>query len=171
MNLEKQLLQKHHDRNTFDCGIELLNNYIKHQASQDVKRKLSVCFVFSDKWVVKGYYTLSSSSIPQEDVPLKFSKRFPKSYSSIPVILLGRLAVDKGCKGKGYGEHLLVDALMESYEVSKEKIGATAVVVDPINDDAENFYEKYGFIKLETSGMMFLPMNTIRKLFENIEQK
>ncbi len=168
MKLSKELLQKYHHRNDFDCGVDLLNNYIKFQASQDVKRKLSVCFVFIDKRIVKGYYTLSSSSIPIEDVPLKFSKRFPKSYSNIPVILLGRLAIDKSYHGKGYGEYLLIDALKESYEVSKEKIGATAVIVEPINDDAERFYGKYGFIKLDISGKMFLPMKTIRKLFEDI---
>jgi len=167
MNLRKELLQKLHNRVNFDCGIDLLNNYIKSQASQDVKKKLSVCFVFSEKQIVKGYYTLSSSSIPLEDVPLKFSKRFPKSYTGIPVILLGRLAIDKSYKGKGYGEYLLIDALKESYNVSKEKIGAVAVIVEPINNDAKKFYNKYGFIELNISGKMFLPMNTIRNLFEN----
>ncbi len=46
MNLKKELLQKKHNRINFDCGIDSLNNYIKFQANQDVKRKLSVCFVF-----------------------------------------------------------------------------------------------------------------------------
>ena len=166
MNLVKELLRKQHIRNDFDCGVELLNAYIKRQASQDVKRKLSVCFVFHEKNVVKAYYTLSSGSIPLEDVPHKYAKRFPKSYTAVPVILLGRLAVDKTHKGKGYGEYLLVDALKESYDVSRKKIWATAVIVEPVNNDAEQFYAKYGFIKLEESGKMFLPMNTISKLFE-----
>ena len=167
MNLEKAFLEKKHKRNKFDCGIAALNDYIKFQASQDVKRKLSVCFTFVDRNdVVKGYYTLSGNSIPLTDIPKKFSKKFPKSYSNIPVILIGRLAVDKTISGKGYGEFLLLDALKESYDVSKNKIGAVAVVVDPIDDNAVSFYGKYGFIKLTDSGKMFLPMKTIAKLFE-----
>ncbi len=167
MNLEKAFLEKKHIRNEFDCGIESLNNYIKFQASQDVKRKLSVCYVFVDKNdTVKGYFTLSSSSIPLKKIPKDFSGRLPKSYSNIPVILLGRLAVDNTVSGKGYGEYLLTDALNESYNVSKNKIGAFAVIVDPVDDNITSFYEKYGFIKLPDSGKMFLPMNTIAKLFK-----
>ncbi len=166
MNLKKELLQKSFVRKNFDCGVDVLNNYLKFQASQDVKKKLSVCFAFVEAKVVKGYYTLSSSSIPFKDVPPKFSKKFPLSYTHIPVILLGRLAVDKTCKGKGYGEYLLIDALKESYQVSKEKIGAVAVIVEPVNNDAKMFYNKYGFIELSVSKKMFLPMNTLNNLFE-----
>ncbi len=167
MNLEKNLLQKFHNRNNFDCGIASLNDYIKRQASQAVKKKLSVCFVFTLNNEVKGYYTLSSSSIPLEDVTEKYSNKYPKSYSSIPVILLGRLAIDKSIQGKKKGEYLLVDALKECYEVAKNKIGAIAVIVDLINENAENFYKQYGFIKLEKSEKMFIPMNIIRKLFKD----
>jgi len=165
MIFKKELLQKHHKRDNFDCGVDSLNDYIKYRASQDVRKKLSVCFVFVKNNTVRGYYTLSGGSIPQEDIPEKFSKKYPASYTDIPVILLGRLAVDKSYKGKGMGEHLLLDALKESYDVSKEKIGAVAVVVFPI-ENADGFYEKYGFIKLPGSGKMFLPMNTIKKLFD-----
>jgi len=55
--------------------------------------------------------------------------------------------------------------LKRSYEISKT-IGSFAVIVDPIDQDAENFYEKYGFIKLPDSGKMFLPMKTISQLFK-----
>lgn len=54
---------------------------------------------------------------------------------------------------------------MRSYEVSKS-IGSFAVVVDPIDEDTIRFYDKYGFIKLADSGKMFLPMNTIKTLFD-----
>ncbi len=168
MRLKKEFLSKNHHRKEFDCGKISLNNYIKYQASQDVKRNLSVCFVFIDeKDIIKGYFTLSSSSISLNEIPQKFSKRFPKSYTYIPVILLGRLAVDNTILGKGYGEYLLIDALKESYDVSKNKIGAIAVVVDPIDDEAVCFYKKYGFITLPDSDKMFLPMKTIAMLFEN----
>jgi ribosomal protein S18 acetylase RimI-like enzyme len=88
----------------------------------------------------------------------------PKSYTSIPTTLLRRLAVDVKQQGKGYGKILLVDALKRSHETSKE-IGSFAVVVDPIDDSAEGFYEKYGFIKLPDSGKMIISLKTLGVLF------
>lgn len=166
MSLKLSILEKSHNRKGFDCGKELLNSYIKQQASQDVKKKLSVCFVLIDESNdVKGYYTLSNSSIPQIDIPKEFSRRLPGSYSNIPVTLLGRLAIDKSIIGQGQGEYLLMDALKESYRVSKKVIGSIAVIVDPIDAEAISFYEKYDFRLLPNSGKMFLSMNTISKLF------
>lgn len=166
MNLKLSILNKTHNRTEFDCGKELLNNYISKQASQDVKKRLAVCIVLVDQLnIVKGYYTLSSLSIPQSSIPIQFSKKLPSTYKDIPVTLLGRLAIDKSVFGKGQGEFLLMDALRESFLVSKKAIGSFAVVVDPIDNEAISFYEKYDFILLPNSGKMFLPMNTISKLF------
>jgi predicted GNAT family N-acyltransferase len=91
-------------------------------------------------------------------------KKLPKNYQSIPTILLGRLAIDKEFQGFGYGKILLIDALKRSYEVSNE-IGSFAVVVDPIDKTAEEFYLKYDFIKLPDSGKMFITMKTLKLLF------
>ncbi len=169
MSFELLLLKNSHNRKEFDCGKELLNNYIKQQAKQDVKKKLSVCFVLIDKSNdVKGYYTLSNSSIPQIDIPEEISRKLPDSYSNIPVTLLGRLAIDKSIFMQGQGEYLLMDALKESYIVSKNVIGSIAVIVDPLDDEAISFYEKYDFILLPNSGKMFLSMKIISKLFPNI---
>ena len=167
MMFRLSILNKSHNRTHFDCGKESLNIYLKHQASQDIKKKLAVCFVLIDKSdIVIGYYTLSNSSIPQKDIPIEFSRKFPKSYTSISVTLLGRLAIDKSVLGQGLGEYLLMDALKESYTVSKNVIGSVAVIVDPIDSDATTFYEKYDFTLLPGSGKMFLSMNVISKLFE-----
>ena len=161
-----ELLQKKHQKSDFNCGIELLDNYLKFQASQDVKRKLSVCFVIVDNLsqTVKGYYTLSNNSIPFRIVPESFRKNLPKSYTYIPTTLLGRLAVAKNYKGNNLGKHLLIDALKRSLQLSAS-IGSFAVVVDPINKNAENFYKKYGFINLPESGKMFLAMKSIKQVF------
>lgn len=162
-----ELLDKKHDKKEFNCGKELLNNYIQNQAGQDIKRKLSACFVFSDNEtnLIQGYYTLSNNSIPLSQFPIQIQKKLPKSYTSIPTTLLGRLAIDIKSQGKGIGKILLIDALKRSYELSKE-IGSFAVVVDPIDEEAENFYEKYGFIKLPDSGKMLIAINTLKQLFE-----
>ena len=162
-----ELLAKKHNKKSLDCGNELLNKYIYYQAVQDVKRKLTACFVLTDATnKVYGYYTLSNSSIPLDIVPQQIQKKLPKAYSSVPVTLLGRLAVDIKYQKKGIGKILLVDALKRSYYISKE-IGSFAVVVDPINTTAEKFYEKYGFVKLPDSGKMFIAIKTIKELFES----
>ncbi len=112
---------------------------------------------------VLAYYTLSSHSLGREQIPAKYLKKLPSNYHA-PVILLGRLARDLKVKGKGFGEYLLLDALYRAYELSKSSLGAMAVVVDPINKVAEDFYRSYGFVLLPDSQKMFLPMNVIKQL-------
>jgi predicted GNAT family N-acyltransferase len=166
MNQITENLNSRHRKNEFSCGKELLDNYLHKQASQDIKRKLSACFILNDDEsnLVKGYYTLANNSIPLEFVPNQLQKKLPKSYSSIPTTLLGRLAVDSRFQGKGVGKLLLIDALKRIYIIS-QSIGSFAVIVDPIDENAETFYAGYGFIKLPDSGKMFLSMSTIKQLF------
>ncbi|WP_194975695.1 GNAT family N-acetyltransferase [Aquiflexum lacus] len=160
------LLEKKHQKAAFNCGKPLLDNYIKTQVGQDSKRNLTVCFVIvNDANEVKAYNTLSNYSIQQEEIPVEYAKKLPKSYSRIPVTLLGRLALDRELKGKGYGEYLLLDALRRALEISKSALGSMAVVVDPLDEEAKNFYEKYGFTLLPDSGKMFLSMSKIEKVF------
>lgn len=161
-------LEADHIRSAFSCGKELLDNYIIKQARQDMKRRLSVVFVLTandnDKEVV-GYYTLTNDSIDKSLLPEDVSKKMPPSYSSLPVTLLGRLAVDHKHQGKKLGEKLLINALQRSSAISKTEMGSMAVVVDPLDKEAVSFYEEYGFILLPDRGRMFLPMKTIDKLF------
>jgi GNAT superfamily N-acetyltransferase len=143
MNQITESLNSGHRKNEFSCGKEMLDTYLHRQAKQDIKRKLSACFVIIDQEtnLLKGYYTLANNSIPQEIIPKKLKKRLPKSYSSIPTTLLGRLAIDKRFQAKGFGKLLLIDALKRSYEISKN-IGPFAVIVAPLDEDAEIFYDK-----------------------------
>lgn len=159
-------LENNHQKKDFNCGVLLLDNYLRTQAKQDVKRKLATCFVLQENKIIKGYYTLSSSSIPRETLTEEIKKRLPPSYSYLPVTLLGRLAVDLQFKRQGFGELLLLDALKRCYEVAIFSIGSMAVVVDPIDDSAKKFYSKYGFIHLPGSGKMFLSIETIALLFK-----
>lgn len=159
-----QLLEKSPRRKNFTCEEDSLTEYIRKQVSQDIRRRLTTCFVAIDKEQnVIGYYTLTSESLGRELIPEKYLKQVPKNYHA-PVILLGRLARDITTKGTGLGEYLLLDALFRSYNLSNESIGAMAVVVDPINEMAVEFYEKYGFEQLPDSERMFLPMKVIEQL-------
>ena len=158
-------LEATHKKSEFDCGNELLTSYFKNQANQDVKRLLSRCFVIIDNDNgVKGYYTISSSSINRDIIPENIKSKLPRSYTDIPVILLGRLARDNKHKGYGIGEMLLLDALKRCYDVSLN-LGCMAVIVDPIDEKAKDIYLKYGFILLPDSNRMFISMATVFKLF------
>lgn len=156
---------KKYSRDGFDCGKQPLNNYILRNASKDVKNGACTCFIIKNEIdAVIGYYTLSSESIPIAHAPPEYQKKI--KYDYIPVILLGRLAVDKNYAGQGLGRFMLVDALKRSLDVAKHHIGAVAVIVDPIDDEAKRYYLHYGFIILPDSGRMFLPMKTIENAFK-----
>lgn len=155
-----------HHRNDFDCGNAMLNNYLQHQARQDVKRNLAACFVLpDDSNNIKGFYTLSSAGIQKDLLPEDLKKKLPLTYINLPATLLGRLAVNKVFARQGIGELILIDALKRSYYTSLQNIASMAVIVDPVDENAVKFYQKYGFILLPDSGKMFIPMKTISDLF------
>ena len=162
--MEIFILDKTHNRKAFECEEQQLTDYIKKQVSQDIKKKLAVCFVAIDNDNnVIGYYTLSSESLGREQIPDKYLRKVPQNYNA-PVILLGRLARNITAKGTGLGEHLLLDALFRAFTLSDESIGAMAVIVDSMNQFAIKFYKKYGFEQLPDSEKMFLPMSTIKQI-------
>ena len=162
--MEIFILDKTHNRKAFECEEQQLTDYIKKQVSQDIKKKLAICFVAIDSDInVIGYYNLSSESLGREQIPDKYLRKVPQNYNA-PVILLGRLARNITAKGTGLGEHLLLDALFRAFTLSEESIGAMAVIVDPMNQFAIKFYEKYGFEQLPDSEKMFLPMSTIKQI-------
>jgi predicted GNAT family N-acyltransferase len=88
-----------------------------------------------------GYYALAMSAVEHEQAPPRLRRGMP---DPIPVVLLGRLALDRSEHGHSLGGHLLVDALARSVRGGRE-FGARAIVVDAISDDAANFYRHFGF--------------------------
>jgi predicted GNAT family N-acyltransferase len=159
------LLSTKHNKEIFTCGKEMLDNYLRLQAKQDVKRKLTACFILSENEVtVKGYYTLSNTSVNRDFLPESIIKKLPPSHKHLPATLLGRLAVDVNYKGQGLGSNLLMDALKRSYHNSLQ-IASMAIIVDPLDDDAVTFYNHFGFIELPDSGKMFIPMAQLEHIF------
>jgi GNAT superfamily N-acetyltransferase len=157
-------LNPSHKRENFNCGKPLLDSYLHKQAKQDVKRMLSACFILPNANEIKGYYTLSTAFVERRLLPQEIIKKLPPSYSDLQAILLGRLAVSKNYQGQGLGEMILMDALKRSYFTSMQ-VGSMTVIVDPLDEEAIKFYERYDFTLLPDSGKMFLPMATIAQLF------
>ncbi len=159
------LLSTKHSKEIFTCGKDILDNYLRLQAKQDVKRKLTACFILPENEVtVKGYYTLSNTSVNRDFLPESIIKKLPPTYKHLPATLLGRLAVDVNYKGQGLGSNLLMDALKRSYHNSLQ-IASMAIIVDPLDDDAVTFYNHFGFIELPDSGKMFIPMAQLEHIF------
>lgn len=159
-------LKTSHKKSEFDCGKQPLNDYLARIAKQDVEKDVAVCYILEgEEDEVVGYFTLSSGSIPKEEIPEKESKKLAR-YSDIPFAVIGRLAVDKKHQGKKLGDYLLVEAFGEILKVS-EVLGIAGVFVDPIDESALNYYKKFGFIKLNSSNRMFLPIATIRQLMRD----
>ncbi|MBE9006574.1 GNAT family N-acetyltransferase [Fortiea sp. LEGE XX443] len=153
-----------HDRTAFDCDVESLDRYFKQQAGQDVRRRVAAPFVLIEKSSgnISGYYTLSATSIKFSELPPEITKKLPK-YPTVPVTLLGRLAVDQNHQQKGLGEMLLMDVLYRSLQ---SEIATIAVVVDAKDDVALSFYEHYNFIRFtDFSHRLFLMMETIANIF------
>lgn len=156
------------DRSGFSCGNEQLDNYFRRQAGQDVRRGLAAVYVMHDiaSSEVAGYYTLSACSIDPGDLPEAMTRRFPR-YREFPAILLGRLAISTNFQGKGFGRRLLVNALRRAHEESLQ-LGAIAVVVDAIDDDAIAFYQYHDFqLYQHDTRRLFIPMQTIRSLIDS----
>ena len=132
-----------HDRGAFSCGVEALDHYHVRQASQDIRRRVSACYVAVEiaSGKIAGYYTLAAGGVPLIDLPEALSKRLPR-YPSIPVARIGRLAVDQTFHGKKLGGALLADAAMRA---TRSEVAVFALVVDAKDDTAEAFYRHHGF--------------------------
>lgn len=139
-----ELLGKHHDRQSFDCGDESLNIFLKRFARQNAEKGLGRTYVavIEGKPKIYGYYTISSNSFGFEVVPENLP-RYP-----IPVVHLGRLAIDKTAQGQSLGKALLFYALEQSVKVA-EQLGIYAVEVYALNEQARKFYKHFGFTELK----------------------
>ena len=156
-------LRASHDRGEFSCGKVPLDEFLRLRASQYEKRSLGRNYValFPGATTVAGYYTLAAGAIAVANLPPQAAKRLPKH--PVPVILLGRLAVDQRARGQGLGKALLRDALRRSLDLSK-RLGLFAVEVLAIDADAREFYTRYGFVPLADNDLhMFLPIRTIEE--------
>jgi GNAT superfamily N-acetyltransferase len=156
--------EKKYQTEHFECGYQMLNDYLKKYARQNHEKGIAKTFVAisQEKSLrIDGYYTLSSTVIEFDSMAKSYQQKMPKY--PIPAILIGKLAVDNSVQGKGLGGELLVDALLRIVKVSGE-IGIFAVRVDAINLKAKEFYLKYEFIPFSDQSLsLFLPIKTIIK--------
>lgn len=157
-------LARHHDRTGFDCGHVLLNDWLKLRAGQFERRDLARTYVAVRRGEkrVSGYYAVSNHYVRYDALAKDQAKGLP--HIDVPVILLGRLAVDRTESGQGLGSLLVIDALRRALHVS-EQVGVRAIEVDAFDEAARRFYLKFGFTELSDDRRhLFLPMHLVRKL-------
>jgi len=132
-----------HELEPFECGAASLDHWLKRRARGNQASGASRVYVVCRGDVVVGYYALAAGAVERDEAPSKVRRNMP---TPVPVIVLGRLAVDHREQGNGIGAALLRDALLRVLNASKE-IGAAAVLVHALNDRAKAFYLDHGFIE------------------------
>jgi predicted N-acetyltransferase YhbS len=136
---------KRHDRKSFVSGNEELDQFFQTQARQQMEKRLSVCFVMlNGESKIIGFYKLSSASIDTNEIRNSSSK-----YVSIPVVLIGRLAVHSQFQKRGLGGLMLVNIIERVRKISESEIGVKGIFVEPKSEEISLYYLKYGFLKLE----------------------
>ena len=162
MTLIIERLAAHHQRGSFDCGHAQLNDFLQRQAGQLARKGFGKTYVAlaDDGLRVTGFFTLSAGQVKSSALsPDLKLPRYP-----VPMLRLGRLAVDQDAQGQGLGQRLLGFALQIALEFS-ERVGLYAVVVDAKNEQAKAFYTSFGFIATVSDPLcLYLPMVTLQRL-------
>lgn len=146
-------LSTEHDTSAFDCGVADLNKWLTSRGLANHRAGASRVYVIAgDDMRVIGYYALASGGIAAADTPGRFRRNMP---DPIPVVILGRLAIDQRHQGRGLGADLLRDAVLRALEASR-LIGIRGMVVQAKDDQAGAFYRRWGFTPTPTHPLMLL---------------
>jgi len=130
-----------HDVSAFDCGEPVLNDWLCRRAFQNQQSGASSTYVILEGMRVVGYYSLAAGSVAREAAPGRIRRNVP---DPVPVVVLGRLAVDQGFHGQGLGRALLRDAVLRTLQAA-DIIGVRAILVHALSEQAKRFYEQCGF--------------------------
>jgi GNAT superfamily N-acetyltransferase len=152
-----ELLSTEHDRAGFTCGVEPLDRFFATQVTQDIRRRVSACFVAVERasGAIAGFYTIATSSVPLLELAPAIAKRLPR-YPLIPAVRVGRLAVSEVRRGRKLGAALVADAIGRAF---RSEIAAFAIVVDAKDDAAAAFYRHHSFIPFASTPMsLYLPL-------------
>ncbi len=165
-----------HDRTAFSCGVEQVDNFFKRTANKLAKADNARVYVMTaPDGAVIGFYALNAHAIDYQDLPKKYARTRP-AHGSIPAAFLSMVGVDQRYAGQGFGGDLLVDALMRVAQAA-EQVGIAVVVLDVLDDGNPELVERrtklyagYGFQPLPSNPLrMFLPVSTVRSLFQDGE--
>ncbi len=132
-----------HQLESFDCGKPALNEWLVRHARQAQSSGSAKTFVVADDDRATGYFSLTVGQVDSLDSPERIRKGM--GQYPIPVVILARLAVSKQNQGQGIGAALLQDAIRRTLVIA-EQAGIRAMLTHPIDEDANRFYTRFGFI-------------------------
>ena len=144
-----QPLEDDHDLAAFDCGEVSLDDWLKRRAARNQANHSSRTYVVCNGKKVVGYYCLAAGAISHAQAPSSMKRNRP---DPIPVLVLGRLAIDRSEHQKGIGTALLNDAIRRALATA-EIAGVTALLVHAISEEARRFYLSRGFIESPVNRM------------------
>lgn len=152
-------LNAHHIVKGFDSGVEVLDSWLKDTALKNEEKGASRTYVVADGDIVIGYFCLAAGQITHQSAIGKVKRNMP---NPIPVMVLGRLAVDKKWIGKGVGRGLVKEAILRTLQAA-EIVGIKAIVVHA-KADAKEFYKHMGFTESPTEPLtLMLPLQDVLK--------
>lgn len=157
-------VSKKHERDSFDCGVAELDEYLRRYARQSEEQGFGRTHVavYPGENRVLGYFMLRTGEFDVSLLPEETRRRFPRY--AVPVVHLARLAVDRSVQGQGLGEELLLTALQTALDISR-RAGAFAVEVLAISEGAKSFYVHYGFHELADDPLhLYLRMSLVASL-------
>lgn len=157
-------LAAQHDRSHFDCGHSMFNDWLRLRATQFERKRIARTFVAArpDSNEVLGFYTLSAHHVQHQHLTAPLAKGLPRL--DIPVILIGRLAVDVRVQRQGLGEALLISAFRRA-QTHARSLGIRGIEVDAIDATAQAFYKRYGFESLaDDKQHLFLALSVVENL-------
>lgn len=131
-----------HDFSDFNSDEPVLDDWLRHRAKQNEECGVSRTYVVCNEKKVIGYYSLAVGAVAHSQALSRIKRNMP---NPIPVMILGRLAVDKNFQGQSIGTGLLKDAILRTLQAG-EIAGIRALLVHAISDKAKQFYMQYGFM-------------------------
>ncbi len=158
--LAPQPLTAVHRVNDFACGEPSLDEWLKRRALNNQQSGASRTFVVVDEAdQVLGYYALAAGAVAHQLATGAVRRNMP---DPVPVLVLGRLAVDRRAQGIQLGAGMLQDAVNRAISVS-QNTGVRALLVQALNEQARGFYQHYGFVPSPHNPMtLMLCLHTLR---------
>lgn len=145
----------------FESGEVSLDDWLKKRALKNQVSGASRCFVVCDGGSVIGFYSLSAGGIHHEGAPKPMRRNMP---DPLPILLLGRLAIDRRHHNHGLGRALLRDAMLRAVRVAGDA-GVFAILVHALSEQAKRFYLSRGFVESPLQPMtLLMTLATVRTI-------
>ncbi len=145
-------ISDNHDLSSFNCGNGSLNEWLQKRAFKNEIKGASRTFVVCNENLVIGYYSLAVGAVAREEASGRVRRNMPEP---IPVMILGRLAVDQQWQGKQIGAGMLKDAILRTLIVA-EQAGIRALLVHALSEQAKRFYLQCGFHESPVNDMTLM---------------